>query len=225
MSYSKVSSVIAAAALLVAGTAVDASAQRRAGHGGGRAARGPTVVGRAVPRVYSPSRVYSPRVYGGRRVIVAPRILGYSRYRPYYYGYRPGLTVGFYAGYGYPYGYPYYGYYPYGYSGYYGYGYGSGYGYGYSPYGYALPAPGYVSMRPGVAYGGVRIQGAPPDTQVFADGYYVGVVDDFDGTFQHLNLEAGAHRIELRLEGQPPITFDVNVQPGQTITYHAGITR
>ncbi len=214
MNYSKASCVIAAAALLVASTAVDASAQRRGGHGGrsvGRA-RGPVVVGRAVPRIYS------PRVYGGRRVIIAPRIIGHVPYRPYYYGYRPGLTIGFFAGYGYPYGYP-YRYYPYAYPGYYG------YGYGYGPYGYALPPPAYVSMRPGVAYGGVRIQGAPPDTQVFVDGYYVGIADDFDGPFQHVNLEAGVHRIELRLEGQPPITFDVNVQPGQTITYHAGITQ
>jgi hypothetical protein len=216
MSYSKISCLVFAAALCVAGTAVDASAQRR-GHGGGAPGRGRVAVGRAVPRVYSP-RVYSPRIYsrgyGARRVIIAPRVLGYAPYRPYYYSYRPGLTVGFYAGYGYPYGYPYYRY-PYGYSGYYGYGYG--------PYGYALPPPGYVSMQPGVAYGGVRIQGAPPETQVFVDGYYVGIVDDFDGVFQHVNLEAGVHRIELRLDGQPPIQFDVNVQPGQTITYHAGI--
>jgi hypothetical protein len=212
MNYSKLSCVIVAAALCVAGTAADASAQRR-GHGGGGAGRGRAVVGRAAPRIYS------PRVYGGSRVFVSPRIIGYAPYRPYYYGYRPGLTLGFYAGYGYPYGYPYYGYYPYGYSGYYG----SGYGYG--PYGYALPPPSYVSMRPGIAYGGVRIQGAPPDGQVFVDGYYVGIVDDFDGAFQHVNLEAGVHQIEIRLQGQPPIQFEVNVQPGQTITYHAGITQ
>jgi hypothetical protein len=53
----------------------------------------------------------------------------------------------------------------------------------------------------------------------------VGVVDDFDGAFQHMNLEAGAHKIEIRLAGQAPIEFDVNVLPGQTITFHAGITR
>jgi hypothetical protein len=217
--------LLAAAAVCIAATATDVGAQAR-----GRAGRGPSSVGRAVPRASAP-RVYAPqRYYGGaRRYYGNGRIVAYAPYRPYYYGYRPGLTIGFYAGYGYPYGYA--GYYPYGYRSYYGgygyggYGYGSyGYGgYGYGPYGYPLPPPGYVSMRPGVAYGGVRIEGAPPDGQVFADGYYVGVVDDFDGTFQHMNLEAGAHKIEIRLGGQPPIEFDVNVLPGQTITFHAGI--
>jgi hypothetical protein len=137
--------------------------------------------------------------------------------RPYYYPYyRPGLGIGLYGayGYGYPYayGYPYYGYgYPYGYSaGYYGYG-----GYGRGGYGaYGREAYG------GVAYGGVRIQGAPRDAQVFADGYYAGIVDDFDGVFQHLDLEAGPHTIEIRIPGQPPITYDVNVQPGQTLNLH-----
>ncbi len=222
MNYSKSLVIVFAAAISIAATAGDAAAQRR-GHGGG----GGVAVGRATPRVggriYG-GRVYGGRVYGGRPIFVSPRVVGVYPYRPYYYPYRRGLTIGFFAGFGYPYGYPYYGYpyygYPY-YSGYYGYGAYGGYGYG--PYGYAVPPPSYVSMRPGGAYGGVRIQGAPRDGQVFVDGYYVGIVDDFDGLTQHLNLEAGAHQIEIRLPGQQPIAFDVNVQAGQTITIHAGI--
>jgi hypothetical protein len=140
------------------------------------------------------------------RVVVAPRIVSPRIVaRPYAYPYRLRLSLGFYAGfpYYYPFGYPY---------GYYGYGY-----YGY-PYGYYPPA-GYIGA--GSAYGGVRITGAPHDAQVFADGYYVGIVDDFDGTFQHLNLEPGAHKIEVRGPNAPPIVFDVNVRPGETITYRA----
>jgi len=177
------------AAVAVLGlTVADASAQHRGG----------IVVGRAAPRVVGPRVVVAPRV-------IVPRVVGVVPYRPYYYPYRPGLTVGFYAGYGYPYGYyPY----PYGY---------------YNAYDYPLPPAGYVSAAPGVAYGGVRIQGAPRSAQVFADGYYVGIVDDFDGVFQHLNLQAGAHRIEIRGAGLPPIAFEVNVLPGRTITYHAAI--
>jgi len=205
MSYVKPVSMFAT--LLVCATLAvpDASAQaRRRGGGGGGS------VGRAVPRGSFPRGAFpSTRIYAPR--IISPRIVGVVPYRPYYYPYRPGLTVGFYSGYGY--GYPYrYGYTPYGY----GYGYGQGYG-------YALPPAAYLSAVPGYAYGGVRIQGAPEDAQVFADGYYVGIVDDFDGVFQHLNLQAGPHQVEIRAPGLPPIAFDVNVVPGETITYHAGI--
>jgi len=46
-------------------------------------------------------------------------------------------------------------------------------------------------------------------------------VDDFNGTFQHLDLEAGPHHIEVREGGQPASQVDVNVVPGSTITFHA----
>jgi PEGA domain len=94
------------------------------------------------------------------------------------------------------------------------YGAGGSYPYGYTPRGYYDPIPG----RP---YGGLRITGAPREAHVFADGYYVGIVNDFDGVFQHLNLEAGAHRIEVEVPGYETIAFDVMVQPGRTITLRA----
>jgi PEGA domain len=141
---------------------------------------------------------------------------------PYYYrGYRPGVSFGFYSGYpgyyGYPYGYGYrfgYGYPAFGYPGYAypGYGYP---GYGYPPYGYSGYA---VHGRP---YGGVRIDVPQRDAEVYVDGYFVGVVDDFDGVFQQVNIEAGPHRIEVRAPGFEPIAFDVNIETGRTITYRA----
>jgi hypothetical protein len=88
------------------------------------------------------------------------------------------------------------------------------YPYGYTPRGYFEPLPGHL-------YGGVRITGAPRDARVFADGYYVGIVNDFDGIFQHINLEAGPHHIEVETGGYEPIQFDVIVQPGQTTTFRA----
>ena len=88
--------------------------------------------------------------------------------------------------------------------------------------GYYPPANyGYYAISPGVPYGSVRIVDAPRDAQVLVDGYYAGVVDDYDGVFQHLNLEPGAHRIEIQSDGFEPIGFDVRVVPGQTITYRA----
>jgi hypothetical protein len=148
-------------------------------------------------------------------VIISPRVFVGAPLRSFYYpyyGFRSGLSVGLYGrrGYGY-YGYPYaYGY-PYGA---YGYSYG-----GYYPAGYGYPGYGYGYRDS--AYGGVRIQGAVRDAEVYVDGYYAGIVDDFDGAFQRLELEPGAHEIEIRAPGFPPLTYDVNVQPGQTINLHA----
>ncbi len=159
--------------------------------------------GRAVPRGAIGARVVRPSV-----VRVVP-------YRPYVY--RPGISLGFY--YGYPY---YYGFYPYSYGypyGYPAYGY-PGYVYGgYPSYGYAggYPSYGYGAR----AYGGVRIDVAERNAEVYADGYYVGIVEDFNGTFQQLTLEPGPHRIEVRAPDFEPIAFDVNVEPGRTITYRA----
>jgi hypothetical protein len=96
------------------------------------------------------------------------------------------------------------------------YGSGGSYPYGYTPRGYYDPIVG----RP---YGGLRITGFSQIAQVFADGYYVGIVNDFDGVFQHLNLEAGPHQIEVREPGLEPIAFDVMVQAGRTITFRADV--
>jgi hypothetical protein len=94
------------------------------------------------------------------------------------------------------------------------YGNGGAYPYGYTPRGYYDPIPG----RP---YGGLRITGASRYAQVFADGYYVGIVNDFDGIFQHVNLEAGPHRIEIVEAGYEAIEFDVMIQAGRTTTFRA----
>jgi hypothetical protein len=92
------------------------------------------------------------------------------------------------------------------------------------PYVYGYPATyGYYALQPGIAYGALRIVDAPRDAQVLVDGYYAGVVDNYDGVFQHLNLEAGPHTIEIDPVGWEPIVFDVNVRPGQTITYRANL--
>ena len=56
----------------------------------------------------------------------------------------------------------------------------------------------------------------------FVDRFRNEVVrSDFDGAFQHVNLEAGEHQLEIRAPGLAPITFDVVVQPGRTITLRA----
>jgi hypothetical protein len=63
----------------------------------------------------------------------------------------------------------------------------------------------------------VRLRIRPRHAQVFVDGYYAGLVDDFDGTFQQLRLEPGGHRIEVRLPGFEDLALDIHVQPSRTI--------
>ena len=166
--------------------------------------------GRAVPR-------------GSVRVVRPPGVV--APYRTHVYrSYRPAVNLGFFYGrpgyfgsyaygnpfyaHGYPaYGYPSYGYQAYGYP---AYGYAAPYGYGYGGY----------SGRP---YGGIRIDLPERDAEVYVDGYFVGIVDEFDGVLQQANVEAGPHRIEVRAQGLEPIMFDVNVEPGRTITYRGSM--
>jgi len=47
----------------------------------------------------------------------------------------------------------------------------------------------------------VRLEVTPQDTEVYVDGYYAGVVDDFDGMLQRLRVEPGQHEITLYHDG------------------------
>ena len=98
----------------------------------------------------------------------------------------------------------------------------SAYGaHGYGAYGAPYYGHGpYYSYGSSYDMGGVRLRMRPRDAQVFVDGAYAGIVDDFDGTFQQLRLEAGAHKIEVRMPGFEDLEMDVHVQPGRTITLH-----
>jgi hypothetical protein len=174
-----------------------------------------------------------PPAGGGRPGPGRPQVATpyHATNRPPYYPYypnhgRPYYGHAYYGGYPY-YGYPYYGYPGWGFSLYYGYpwygayGFSAGVGYGYPGYAYGGYAayPGYA-VNP---YGGVRIAVPQRNAEVYVDGYYAGIVNDFDGTFQQVNLEPGAHRIEVRAQGFEPSTFEVQVTPGHTVTYRAAL--
>ena len=125
-----------------------------------------------------------------------PRILRYPRRSPYrHYGPGPGLSVYFGIGSGYRYGSPYSG----------------------RVYGYSVPSRAYGVRR---YYGDVRLEVRPREAAVYVDGYYAGIVDDFDGVFQRLTLEAGPHRIEIELPGFETRAFDVSVDPTRTVDVH-----
>ncbi len=119
-----------------------------------------------------------------------------------------------------------------------GYGYGFGY-FGYDPflfggyydpnafigYGQGYPSGGGYGVGEYRDAGSLRLKVKPANAQVYVDGYYVGLIDNFDGMFQHLSIEAGSHRVEVRAEGYEPVQFDVLVTPGETITYKGELNR
>jgi hypothetical protein len=89
-----------------------------------------------------------------------------------------------------------------------------GYPYGYTTGGYQY---GLGSLR-------LDVDG-PRDAHVLVDGYYAGVLDDFDGRFQALQLEAGEYSIEIVKPGYETLTFDTWVQAGRKITFRENLRR
>jgi hypothetical protein len=89
---------------------------------------------------------------------------------------------------------------------YYPYGYGYPYGYPYGPYGYSL-----------MPTGNVRTEITPKEAEVYVDGYYAGVADDFDGVFKRLHTSPGGHALTLRLEGYRTVTRNIYVRPDSTL--------
>jgi hypothetical protein len=132
---------------------------------------------------------------------------GSSGYYPGYYP--PGYWGGgwYYPGYG---GY----WWPYGYYGY-GFGYPGSWGYGYG--GGAVYYSGSGSSREGAS---LRVLVDPSEARVYVDGYYAGVVDDFDGLLQRLHVAPGRHDVTLKLEGYKTHRVRVYVGPDATLKLH-----
>jgi hypothetical protein len=133
-----------------------------------------------------------------------------------YYPYYPWSYWG--PGYGYGLGYMFY-------DPFYGGGYGWGDPYGYSGGGYGGGGGGYAVSREYRESGSLRLKIDPKKAQVYVDGYYVGVVDSFDGAFQKLGLDSGDHKIELKADGFEALQFDVLITPGETVTYKGEMKR
>jgi hypothetical protein len=74
------------------------------------------------------------------------------------------------------------------------------------------PAPQYLN-----ADASVRLEVKPREAQVFVDGYYAGLVDDFDGMFQRLRTQPGQHDITLYLDGFRTVHQRVLLMPDKTL--------
>jgi PEGA domain len=146
-----------------------------------------------------------------------PRTYPVRYYRPYYYShyYYPRY---YYPGYHYPYYSAYY-YSPWYYSPYYSsFGFSVGFGWPgayWGPYGhsYGYPYPYYWYDNTG----SVRLHITPRNAQVYVDGRFVGLVDQFDGSLQRLRVDSGQHEVQVYHEGYRSLTQKVLFTRGTTL--------
>ena len=107
---------------------------------------------------------------------------------PYFYNpYWWGAYGGFYGGF---WGYPYFAYPP----------------YPYPPYGYGF----YDTSAD------LRLQVTPRTAEVYVDGYLIGTVDDFDGTFQRAHMPSGEHEVTVYSPGYQSITQRMFFRPWES---------
>ena len=87
--------------------------------------------------------------------------------------------------------------------------YGAGwypYWYGaYGPYGPYGPYPNYYPYYSYDPSGSLKLEVTPKDAEVYVDGYYAGIVDDFDGAFQRLHVLPGNHELTLYKDGMQAV--------------------
>lgn len=89
------------------------------------------------------------------------------------------------------------------------------YAYPWYPWGW-YPAPYYYGPYYYDNSASLQLQVTPRQTEVFVDGHFAGIVDNFDGTFQRLHVEPGEHELTLFLTGHRLVTQHVYVQPHGT---------
>lgn len=73
--------------------------------------------------------------------------------------------------------------------------------------------------------GNLKLKVKPRSAKVYVDGYFVGVVDEFDGAFQKLPLTAGRHHVKIEAEGYQTEEFDANITAEQTVTFQGTLKK
>jgi len=95
------------------------------------------------------------------------------------------------------------------------------FGFGWAPwYPYPYAAPYYYPPRL-ANISQARLEMKPRQAQVYLDGYYMGVVDDFDGTWQRLDMPSGEHEIVVYLKGYQTYHQRTFFRPGQDYHFKA----
>ena len=101
------------------------------------------------------------------------------------------------------------------------------YGYPWYPfYQYPIgPYPPYRGYYRIDSTSSVRLEVTPKEAEVYVDGYYAGLVDDYDGVFQRLHLEPGDHDITLYREGYRAVHQAVYLTPRATFKIRYAMQR
>ncbi|HUK34517.1 MAG TPA: PEGA domain-containing protein [Vicinamibacterales bacterium] len=73
--------------------------------------------------------------------------------------------------------------------------------------------------------GDLHLEVTPKDAQVYVDGYYVGIVDDFNGHNQLLKLLPGSHHLTVQAGGYETTETDVSIEARQTTTYRGTLAK
>lgn len=71
----------------------------------------------------------------------------------------------------------------------------------------------------------LRVRVSPKEADVYVDGFYAGIVDDFDGVFQGLPLPPGGHSIVLFLDGYRTSRHNLYLRPASTYKLHHTMER
>jgi hypothetical protein len=71
----------------------------------------------------------------------------------------------------------------------------------------------------------VRVEVVPKQTEVYVDGFFAGVANDFDGIFQRLHATPGGHAITLHLDGYRTVTQNIYLRPDSTFKIHESMDR
>jgi hypothetical protein len=109
----------------------------------------------------------------------------------------------------------------------------SPYGMWYDPYTYWDPfwsygGGGYYRERePKVenTIGSIRIKASPANAKVYIDNALVGLVEEFDGLNENLDIEGGRHTLEIRADGYATYSEEIDVKAGKTRTVRVNLKK
>ena len=90
-------------------------------------------------------------------------------------------------------------------------------GYHHSYYPYAYGAYGAVGLERAAVPGALDLNVKPKDTQVYLNGKYIGVTDNFDGVPRALWLKEGTYEIIFYLDGYATVVREFTIHPGVVI--------